>query len=182
MGIIYLMCGIPGSGKTTYILDTIQKIQEQNTKKVTVAHVSRDVIRFNIINSLYGENYDGEQYFTNEKEVWNIYVKEIQNYINRNYDFIFVDATHLNERSRNKILDCLDLKTYNIIPISFENMLQTCLLRNEFRKNNKLAYVPPSVIKNMSESYKIPTFDEKYKYLEIIHINEAGAHYDFIYD
>lgn len=165
MTTLYVACGIPGSGKST----TFRSIKEivDGIGKNTFEIVSRDAIRF----AKLRENKN-IQYFDKEKEVWKEYIDTIQKYLDEKIDFVIADATQLNQKSRNKLLDSLNLKDVKIIPFSFELPLETCLSRNELRKNDELAYVPRGVIRRMNEQFEKPTFSEKYKYAEIIRINE----------
>ena len=41
---LYLMCGVPGSGKTTWV-----KRQMMQANGASSRHISRDTIRFNVI-------------------------------------------------------------------------------------------------------------------------------------
>ena len=168
MATLYIGCGIPGSGKSTWFRDSKEKAKEYKFEVV-----SRDTIRF----AKLREDKDS-QYFDREKEVWKEYVEAIQKYINENVDYIVADATQLTQKSRNKLLDSLNLDNVKIIPVSFENLLETCLQRNELRKNDKLAYVPRSVIHRMNEQFEKPTFTEKYNYSAIIRVNEGGITVD----
>lgn len=165
MTTLYVACGIPGSGKST----TFRSIKEivDGIGKNTFEIVSRDAIRF----AKLRENKN-IQYFDKEKEVWKEYIDTIQKYLDEKIDFVIADATQLNQKSRNKLLDSLNLKDVKIIPFSFELPLETCLSRNELRKNDELAYVPRGVVRRMNEQFVFPTFDEKYKYAEIIRINK----------
>lgn len=171
MTTLYVACGIPGSGKST----TFRSIKEivDNIEKITFEIVSRDTIRF----AKLREN-ENIQYFDKEKEVWKEYVDTIQKYLDEKINFIVADATQLNQKSRNKLLDSLNLEDVKIIPFSFEFSLKTCLDRNELRKNDKLAYVPKGVIRRMNEQFEKPTFSEKYTYSAIARINEGGITID----
>lgn len=171
MTTLYVACGIPGSGKST----TFRSIKEivDGTGKNTFEIVSRDAIRF----AKLRENQN-IQYFDKEKEVWKEYVDTIQKYLDEKIDFIVADATQLNQKSRNKLLDSLNLKDVKIIPFSFELPLETCLSRNELRKNDEFAYVPRGVIRRMSEQFEKPTFSEKYTYSAITKVNEGGITVD----
>lgn len=171
MTTLYVACGIPGSGKST----TFRSIKEivDGTGKNTFEIVSRDVIRF----AKLRENQN-IQYFDKEKEVWKEYIDTIQKYLDEKIDFVIADATQLNQKSRNKLLDSLNLKGIKIIPFSFELPLETCLSRNELRKNDELAYVPRGVIRRMNEQFEKPTFSEKYTYSAIIKVNEGGITVD----
>lgn len=171
MTTLYVACGIPGSGKST----TFRSIKEivDGTGKNTFEIVSRDAIRF----AKLRENQN-IQYFDKEKEVWKEYIDTIQKYLDEKIDFVIADATQLNQKSRNKLLDSLNLKGIKIIPFSFELPLETCLSRNELRKNDELAYVPRGVIRRMNEQFEKPTFSEKYTYSAIIKVNEGGITVD----
>lgn len=171
MTTLYVACGIPGSGKST----TFRSIKEvvDNIGKNTFKIVSRDTIRF----AKLRENKN-IQYFDKEKEVWKEYVNTIQKYLDEKIDFVVADATQLNQKSRNKLLDSLNLEGIKIIPFSFEFPLETCLSRNELRKNDELAYVPRGVIRRMNEQFEKPTFSEKYIYSAIVRINEGGITID----
>ena len=171
MTTLYVACGIPGSGKST----TFRSIKEivDNVGKNTFEIVSRDAIRF----AKLREN-ENIQYFDKEKEVWKEYVDTIQKYLDEKIDFVVADATQLNQKSRNKLLDSLNLEGIKIIPFSFEFPLETCLNRNELRKNDELAYVPKEVICRMNEQFEKPTFSEKYTYSAIAKVNEGGITVD----
>lgn len=171
MTTLYVACGIPGSGKSI----TFRSIKEivDGIGKNTFEIVSRDAIRF----AKLRENQN-IQYFDKEKEVWKEYIDTIQKYLDEKIDFVIADATQLNQKSRNKLLDSLNLKDVKIIPFSFELPLETCLSRNELRKNDELAYVPRGVIRRMNEQFEKPTFSEKYTYSAIIKVNEGGITVD----
>ena len=171
MTTLYVACGIPGSGKST----TFRSIKEivDGIGNNTFEIVSRDAIRF----AKLRENQN-IQYFDKEKEVWKEYIDTIQKYLDKKIDFVIADATQLNQKSRNKLLDSLNLKGIKIIPFSFELPLETCLSRNELRKNDELAYVPRGAIRRMNEQFEKPTFSEKYTYSAIIKVNEGGITVD----
>jgi predicted kinase len=147
------MCGTPGAGKTTWVRTQIQK---SSTNSV---HISRDVIRFGLLS-------DGEDYFAKEDLVFDTFCQEVQKAIgNSGIEHIFVDATHLNEKSRNKTLDKLNLDGVKLHAVNFEIPVEVCLSQNENRKNDGRAYVPRSVIRRMSAQF-VPAREqgEKYSY------------------
>lgn len=89
---LFLMCGPAGVGKTTWI---------KAHKSKQDVRISRDDIRFKLLK-------DGEDYFSHEKEVFSIFIKTINKYI-EDISFtgnIYVDATHLNEKvATNYLID-----------------------------------------------------------------------------
>lgn len=158
--IVWLLCGIPGSGKSTWI--------EQNKLPNSVV-VSRDEIRFSIIT-------DKDDYFGHEDEVWRRYVKKAQMAIlNHDVENIYLDATHINEASRNKILNLLvspNLPYFEIRIIYFDVCFAICCEGNAQRTG--LANVPIKAIRRMFNNFVIPTFNEKHLYTEIWRVDAQG--------
>ena len=146
--------GIPGSGKSTYL---------NNIAKDNAVIVSRDEIRFSMLK-------DNENYFEQENKVFDTFINTIQTAIDNNYSKVFVDATHLNEKSRCKLLNRIDLKDYELCFLYFKVPLNICIARNSNRTGR--AFVPPSVITNMHKSLINPAFDRRYNNEEVIVITE----------
>ncbi len=153
---VFLMCGIPGSGKSTWV-----QTQLKDNDDVLV---SRDQIRLSLLQK-------DEDYFACEEIVFSCFVNLIQQYIDDLTSYnIYVDATHLTTKSRNKILNKLNLKNVNIIPVWFNIPLNIALYRNEQRIGR--AYVPPTVIEKMFIQQIPPTFTERYQYAEIWEVDQ----------
>lgn len=146
------MCGISGSGKTSWVIRSI----EENGG----IHVSRDEVRFSMIK-------DNDDYFAKEDEVFVAWISKIQEALEDvgGPDDVYVDATHISQNSRNKTLDRLDLRNATIIPVYLKTPLETTIEQNELRSGR--SYVPKSVIRRMSSQMTPPTMDEKYKYKEV---------------
>lgn len=150
MRYLYMMVGLPGSGKSTWIRDHIHDDD---------VIISRDTIRFCLVS-------EQEEYFSKEDKVFNLFIKQIQEAIDDVSWDIYVDATHLNEKARNKVLDRLDISDdVAIIPVYFDICPEVALKRNAQREGR--ARVPDSVILNMYGSLTPPSFKEKHKYAEI---------------
>lgn len=147
---LFLMCGVSGSGKTTWV-------REQASRQSDTVHISRDEVRFSLVN-------ENEEYFSHEKDVFNEFIKAINEGI-KAHSVIYVDATHLNEISRNKVLDRLNLENVNIIPVNFEVNLDDCLIRNSQRTGR--ANIPNKVIENMYKTFAPAGYGEKYSYKEV---------------
>lgn len=147
---IYLTCGVPGSGKTTWCT---QKVMNEGW-----VHNSRDAVRFMKI-------LDYEDYFAHEDDVFSTFVNNIQNDIDNGVENIIADATHLNSASRNKLLSKLSLKDYEVWYVVFLVDLDTALERNQQRTGR--ARVPDTVIRNMYNNFQMPEGN-------IIIINEKG--------
>lgn len=154
------MCGVPGSGKTTWARNILNDAGE-----LPIYYVSRDEIRFSLL-----ENED--EYFAKENEVFSEWIHTLQSYLNKNEDcYIIADATHLNERSRNKTLDRLILNDTKILIAVANPGIQECLRRNDLRKGRQR--VPHSALRRMYATFEMPTMQEKYKYESILMIKKG---------
>lgn len=143
---LIMVTGIPGSGKTTWI-------KKEISNQLNSIHISRDIIRFSLLK-------DNEDYFSKEDEVFKIFISSIQSAIDGDFENIYIDATHLNPKARNKVLNKLNLKDVIVSAVNFEISLATCLERNEQRTGREV--VPKSVIRKMYFSYKPVDEEEKY--------------------
>lgn len=151
MADLYLMCGVPGAGKSTFLKN---HIKENNTKVI-----SRDKIRFSIVKP-------DEEYFSHEDKVLEIFWKQINEALATGKD-TFVDQTSLTPRARKWLLQHVEGYTYaNIVWI--DESLETCLERNEMRRGTR-AYVPENVIRRMYNQFIEPSLDEGFDY--IFHYN-----------
>ena len=156
-GILYISCGVPGSGKSTFL----NEIKDENE-----VIISRDKIRFSLLQP-------GEDYFAHEKETYARFLNEITSYIKQGYN-VYADATHLNEKSRYSLLSQLKRKgcnPYDIDAIYFNVPLLTCLERNETRKDTA-AYVPREQIRRMFSQFTPPMYYEGFS--NIWEVNTEG--------
>lgn len=132
---IVMVCGCPGCGKTTWIKSYMEDHPEEQC-----IHISRDEIRFGMVS-------ENEEYFSKEDAVFEEFIRQIQEAIDNETEVIFVDATHISWRSRDKVLSQLDLKEYQLKYVKFDITAATCIKRNNKRKGR--ARVPESVIRRM---------------------------------
>ena len=155
---LYLMCGIPGSGKSYWIKENKDKF------KGTIKIVSRDQIRFSLLS-------DEDEYFSKEVDVWVEFIKEIIDGL-KNYDNTIVDATHLNAPSRCKVLNAVGeyLGNVKITAIVVKAPIYTCIKRNDERTGRAL--VPHSVIHRMHYQFDMPTTEEGFNDIIIINNSE----------
>lgn len=142
---LFIMCGLPASGKSTFA--------QQFIKNNDIRYVSRDEIRFSMVK-------ENEEYFSREKEVFKKFAGTIAQTLIDGFDVI-ADATHLNRISRNKLIRAIDQYTteYTITYIVLETSLETCMKRNALREGR--ARVPDSVMKSMAENWEDITISEK---------------------
>ena len=154
---LWLLVGIPGSGKSTWVREQLDSECKH--------WISRDAIRFEVVK-------EDEEYFSKEKEVFNLFVRAVQADIDNDFiTDIYVDATHINEASREKLLGRLkNLDKVNINAVLFNTPLEVCLERNAQRTGR--ACVPETAIRNMHKNLTHPAYDKR-KYHKIIEIGES---------
>ena len=161
---LYLVCGTPGSGKSTWIAKQMKELPNS-------VCVSRDEERFKILRE------KGGAYFAFEKDVFHIFIAKINVAIkNKEVERIFVDATHLTEKARKKVLNRLELEDVEIIPVNFMVPVRLCVRRNEKRKDleDGLRYVPRKTVREMARTFVPATDNEKYIYSNIIYVDKFG--------
>lgn len=138
---LWLLSGIPGSGKSTFARQAKRNLAQEN---VHADIVSRDEIRFNLIG-------DAGDYFSKETEVFEAFIEEINRGLSsEGYDIVIADSTLLNVGSRNKLISRIIVPNNISVDIwicPFLTDLNTCLLRNASREGRRR--VPDSVIKDM---------------------------------
>lgn len=167
---LFIMIGAPGSGKTTWA--------KRQLRSDSDGYVSRDEIRFSLLE-------DGEDYFSHEGEVFDTFVDRIATYLKDNNGLyrVFADASHLNYKSRKKLLNALeakgvDLDNIDINCIWMYTSLDTCLKRNAEREGR--ARVPEATIIEMFKSQREPEPDENVKRVYIVNEHRKCIDIKFI--
>lgn len=146
-GILYVMCGMPGSGKSYFA--------EEITKAVQTKLISRDEIRFSMLK-------ENDEYFAKENLVFSRFMELINKALKNDYSVI-ADATHLTPGSRRKLLSNLTVAPSSIVCFYFDLPFDVCLSRNETRSGRK--FVPKDVMESMYKNFKIPTYSEGFDYI-----------------
>lgn len=162
MSKLLLMCGIPGSGKSTWAKEFIA-----NNDAMLI---SRDSIRFALLK-------EGEDYFSHEKEVTECFYNMVHKALEAKvYDYVIADATHNTIRSRTDSLKGIEPHTIEgveIIPVYFDVPVEVCKERNAQREGR--ARVPDEVIERMAKQRSLPKiFTEYFKYSEVWVVDETG--------
>lgn len=141
-GVLYVLCGVPGVGKTTWA--------KANVPSGSV-YISRDEVRFSILKPT-------DKYFSKEKEVYNEFIERIKEALSAGFD-VYADATHLNRASRSKLLNAVGREVPSkVYALVFEAPLEICLKRNSGRTGR--AYVPEEQIESMYHSFTRPVKSE----------------------
>lgn len=145
--VLILLCGIPGSGKTTWAKNYISKNPD-------FVHLSSDAIRA----ELYGdENIQG-----NPVEVFTLMQKKAVESLNAGYNVVY-DATSMTRKDRAGIISMCPKFTHiqcNIIWAPIE----TCIERDTTRERT----VGKEVIDRMLKRFQMPYYDEGIDEINII--------------
>lgn len=146
---VYLLSGIPASGKSS--------LARKNSEP-GVDWVSRDNIRFSLIK-------DNDNYFAKEDEVFRKFIQKINKSLeSESVHTIYIDATHLNEKSRSKTVRRIDMDNVEEMNcIYFTTPFDVCLERNSLRPGRQC--VPESAMYSMKNSFSIPTYAEGFDYI-----------------
>lgn len=147
---VRMTIGITGSGKSTWIQQEIEYLENEHK---TTCVISRDKVRMNFM-------LPGDSYFKNEELVFKEFVREINEAMEIGIDVVFIDATHINFLSRNKLLQRLipDSNTKLIFEV-FDVSLNTALKQNNQRFG--LAKVSDEVIKKMFKDFTVPKLSQE---------------------
>ena len=153
--ILYISCGAPGAGKTTFL-------NEYYAPNEIV--ISRDEIRYSLLKP-------GDDLFQLEDKVFSLFVDKIIYNLMQGKN-VYADATHLNRSSRNKLIWTIDCRKPNLLThieaIYFDIPIDVCIERNEKRKGTK-AYTPVHFLRKMYEKCEKPDpTQEEFKHCWIV--------------
>lgn len=141
MSKLIMMMGIPGAGKTTWIKNNFPDVEP----------ISRDKIRFEILDQRGGD------YFDYEDEVFEKFIYQIIGSLVVD-EIAIADATHLNKKSRAKVLNKVRKFADEIECIWIDVDIETAFAQNDQREGR--AWVKHGIIRRMFFSLEAPEFDE----------------------
>ena len=142
MANLYVMIGVPGSGKSTFLKENFEG-------KENVKIVSRDAIRFSLVKP-------DEPYFSKENEVQVEFWREINKGLEEGKN-VFVDQTSITRASRKKLFK--NVYGYNkCFALVIATGLHDCIEQNQRRSGR--ACVPTDVIEKMWNNYENPSLWE----------------------
>lgn len=141
MSKLIMMMGIPGSGKTTWIKNNFPDVEP----------VSRDAIRFELLDERGGD------YFDCEDEVFEKFITQIIGSLIID-EITIVDATHLNKKSRAKVLNRVRKFTDEMECVWIDTDIETAFEQNDKREGR--AWVKHGIIRRMFFCLEAPEFNE----------------------
>lgn len=176
--ILYIMCGIPGSGKTTKA-KSIQKDLKKDGFKSKI--VSRDEIRIPKIDLMVYNNIVNDPelrqnyYFSKEEEVREEFIAEIVKGLEHNH-VVFADATNISYSQRMTLLDLLEEKGvfWKYSDINLVYGLMETSFKESVQRNNKrtgIRCVPYDVIYQHEYQFKEPIRDYEVDYAKQLAAN-----------
>lgn len=162
MNNLYVLCGIPGCGKSTWVKNRMAENTSSTDPKW--AYVSRDEVRFSMIT-------EEDDYFSKEKQVFEEFVNRICGNLSDAWtQNVIADATHLNEISRDKLINAIRSKRPNlplhITMVYFDIPLEVCKFRNDKREGR--AHVPDEVMNKMYVQLEFPKLRKGLEAIEIV--------------
>ena len=162
MNNLYVLCGIPGCGKSTWVKNRMAENTSSTDPKW--AYVSRDEVRFSMIT-------EEDDYFSKEKQVFEEFVNRICGNLSDAWtQNVIADATHLNEISRDKLINAIRRKRPNlplhITMVYFDIPLEVCKFRNDKREGR--AHVPNEVMNKMYVQLEFPKLRKGLEAIEIV--------------
>ena len=171
MSNLYVMIGLPGSGKSTASRQILEK--EPNTKILSSDELREEY--FGNEDSQYSDkwlvenDYEIEEMSKSKKvDICNKFIfKELQNrtmnYLRSGINVIF-DATNINDNRRKNLIDTFSSYCKYIIAVVLATSYEKCLENN----NNRERHVPENVIRGMSNKFVFPTFEEGFDDIIVI--------------
>lgn len=149
MSKLIMMVGIPGSGKSTWVKNNFSNI----------IPVSRDAIRFELLDERGGD------YFDHEDEVFDKFIHQIIGSLMAD-EITIADATHLNKKSRARVLNKVRKFADEIEAVVLDTDLETAFERNDQREGR--AWVKHGIIRRMWFSMEMPEEAEGFNKITII--------------
>lgn len=146
MKTVYVMSGVPGSGKDALAHASAYALIKNGQK---IAIIDKENV-----SKLYMKHH--EEYDKNELNKQ--FYGKINKLLKEDWDAIFIEDLNLTEKDRKDLLKVIT-KDWKVICISLTTKLKNCLSNNETRKDSD-DYVAPSIIRTLYKQKTKPSCDE----------------------
>ena len=154
---LWIMVGIPGSGKSYFAKNILMTDDSWQ-------YISRDEVRFSIVK-------ENEPYFSKEYNVFEDFCDRIIYALGCDeYHNVIADATHLDEKSRMKLINRVDPigMGANVFCVFVNTPEYICQERNKQRQGRTC--VPEKAVEKMYHSLRHPAHD-KFKYAGVLEVS-----------
>lgn len=149
MPTLYMMVGIPGSGKSTYARRLRYTLNN-------CVYVSRDEIRERL-------REPGDSHYEKEGLVYCEFISKINKALATGAENVIADATHISKGSRFKFIKNIrNPQNIDLVYVIMDTPFETCKLRNSLREGN--ARVPSNVMEDMWTFHNFPDMAEVSRY------------------
>jgi predicted kinase len=140
---LYIMVGLPGSGKSTYAKEFIKDQQ--------VEYLSSDSLR-----AVFGKD-ESDQSVT--PKVFGHIKTKVDEYLRDNKN-VLVDATNVNRKERNDYINTAKKYNSKVVAVVFKMDRNGLIARNKKRGDEGGRVVPDWVIDKMLNKFEEPDFNE----------------------
>ena len=152
---LYMMIGVPGSGKSTYAKNFIKYARYKEGRDIV--YISRDEIRFSLLK-------EGEPYFSKEKQTYKIFMETMREALKEGKD-VLIDATHMTWGSRHKIFrNISNIDGVVVYGMWMRTPYMDCVVRNQGREG--IRRVPDDQLFNMIEHFEEPDISEGFEHIQ----------------
>lgn len=153
----YVLCGIPGSGKSTWTNYWVKQTEQHtNNFVLSTDDIINDIASKHCVT--YNDLFGDISYAFAERMTYKLAKFAFDP--NKAYQNVYWDQTNLTVKTRARKLEVIPNDWYKVavyftIPDDLEERLAS--------RPGKV--IPPEVIAKMRESYVIPTYDEKFDFI-----------------
>jgi predicted kinase len=155
MANLVMLCGLPTSGKSTYVKNLLSKSEWVNAVVLSTDNYIQKV---------------AEEQDKTYNDVFDNYISEATDFMWEQLKFatfegkdIIWDQTNLTRKTRKKKTSQVSNNTYHKFAIYFEISLKEALKRNKQREGK---FIPEKVLTSMYHSFEIPNNTEDFEFVE----------------
>jgi len=164
--IIYIMVGLPGSGKSTWIKEKMGKTPLSFVVISSDDHIEKMASELDISYTEFFNKYIKSGKLKGRQTPFQLAQNDFKSAVKRN-DNIIWDQTNLSRKKRRGILNRVP-SHYKKVAVNFSCANDELERRLENRRKETGKYIPPSVLEDMCKAFQGPTKDEGFD--EIINV------------